>query len=145
MGCERDGCQPNDEGRQVSHLRERRPERQIADQRNQSRLLASQPPRPRDVPRKRARNSENEVAHPDIAGIHQPPRRSTRLDQHTQICLTHIGRNNVGRDTDEKPTPPTQPPFGRRDHPGEDRDVRPPSVVVEPEQARRQNPQRLRT
>ena len=41
------------------------------------------------------------------------------------------------RDTDEKPTPPTQPPFGWGDQRDEHRHVRPPPAVVDPERALR--------
>ena len=41
----------------------------------------------------------------------------------------------MGTETDEKPTPPTQPSLGGGDDADEHRDVRPPPVIVEPEQA----------
>ena len=47
------------------------------------------------------------------------------------------------RETNEKPTPPTQPAFSRCDHSDEHRHVRPPFAVIEPEQARRQDSQWL--
>ena len=115
----------------------------IGGQRGHRHHLAPGSPRPLNVSRQRTCRSEKEVTDPDVAGIDEAPRCSTRPYRLPQITLARISRNHMRRDTDEKPTPPTQPPFSRRNHSDERRDVRPPLAVVEPEQARRQDPRRL--
>ena len=127
----------------MPHLREGGPQCDVARQPGHRRHLAPGSPPPLDVPRQRARHPENEVAHPNVPGADQPPRCPTRSNRPPQITLAHIGRYDVRRETNGKPTPPTQPAFSRCDHPDEHRHVRPPFAVIEPEQARRQDSQRL--
>ena len=143
IGHRRGRRQSDDEGRQVAHLRERRPQRRIACERGDGHHLAARPPVRADVARQRARHPEDEVAHPDVAGIHQPPRRLALLQRPPQKALAHEGAGGMRRKSDEKPTPPTQPALGRRDHCDEHRHVRPPHAAVEPEQARREHPRRF--
>lgn len=114
-------------------------------QTGQPRQLAPGSPRPPKVTGQRARDAEDEVTHADVAGIDQSPRRFTPSNVSAEMLLAEIGADDVGRNTDEKPTPPTQSTLSRGDDRHEGRYVRPPLTAVEPEQARHENPRRFGT
>ena len=95
IGRQWNGCQPDDQCRQVPHLREGRPERGIGGQPGHRRHLAPGSPRPLNVSRQRACRSEKEVTDPDVAGIDEAPRCSTRPYRLPQITLARISRNHM--------------------------------------------------
>ena len=122
----------------MPHFREGRPDRQVDGQCRDDGCLAPGLPAVPHVSRQRAPHSEDEVTHPDVARDREPPRRPTPADQLPQITLADVCAQHVCSGTNQKPTPPPQATFGRRNHSGEYRHIRPPLAVVEPEQARRE-------
>ena len=144
IGRERNGRQSDEESGEVADLCEGGPDRHIGQQRGERRDLKSSAPRRPHISRQRARGSENEIAHPDIAGGYQSPGRPSPADHHPQMTLSDVGPDDMGRHPHQKPTPPTQSTFSGGDDSDEHRYVGPPLVVVEPEQTRRQYPGRPR-
>src|ERR1700754_1189759 len=129
IGRQRNGGQPDDECRQVPHLREGGPEGRVDGQRGDGGALASGSPRRPDIARQCAGPPEDEVARPYVAGVHESPRRAAPADQQPQVALADVGTNDMGRQADEKPTPPAQSPFSRGDDADEDGYIRPPLAV----------------
>src|SRR5690242_21341419 len=122
---------------------ERRPYREVGEKQRHGGHLASSSPRRRYVAGKRARCAEYEIADSDVACGDQTPGRLAYPDHEPQITLADIRTDHMRRDTDEKPTPPTQSALSGADYADEYRNIRPPLTIIEPKQAGREDAIRL--